>query len=170
MAKAFIITAAPGVGKTTLLPLLEPHLPHSTAVLDGDSVGRINPWALTVFWLNLVQDNIIACASVFLKNGLSNFVTAFCLPSTERIERIVNGLSKVGYDPYIIAMFVDNDELKRRHISRGALFPDENDLLQSSVELNETIKKLECHSKFDSSKMSVEIAARELADLMKRIC
>ena len=64
-----LITGAPGVGKTTLLPLLAEHLPQRNAFLDGDAVGRTVPLTRTIERLNLIQDNIRVCARNFAAWG-----------------------------------------------------------------------------------------------------
>lgn len=54
-----------GVGKTTLLRILEKKLLNGYALIDGDDVGRTIPLSISIDWLNLIQDNIIACAKNF---------------------------------------------------------------------------------------------------------
>lgn len=49
-----IINSAPGVGKTTLLRILEKKLLNSYALIDGDDVGRTIPLSISIDWLNLI--------------------------------------------------------------------------------------------------------------------
>ncbi len=63
--RVIIINSAPGVGKTTMLKLLETKLPKGFALMDGDDVGRIVPLNLSIEWLNLIQDNFVSCAKNF---------------------------------------------------------------------------------------------------------
>jgi predicted ABC-type ATPase len=164
MKNGFILTAAPGVGKTTILPSLLPLLPKSSAVIDGDAVARIHPWELTMFWLNLVQDNILACARVFMNNGISNIVATFCLPSMERIERLSTGLVQIGYRHFIISLYVDDIELRKRHVSRGAIYPVEEDLLKSCIELNNAIRLLKNVLMFDITHLCAGDSAKVIAE------
>lgn len=87
---AIIINAAPGVGKTTLLKLLEDKLLNDFAVIDGDDVGRTIPLENTVDWLNLIQNNIVDCAKNFKDYNIETLIISFIFPSQERLQRLVN--------------------------------------------------------------------------------
>jgi hypothetical protein len=143
MAKhAFIITAAPGVGKTTIMSHLLHKLPDDSAMIDGDELGRIHPWSLSIEWLNLIQDNIVKCAENFRNYGKKYFVTTFCLPTQERLERLTMKLSALGYQVHSFALIVSNENLEKRHIERNEDKQLNYEDFDESQKCNNAIRKL----------------------------
>ena len=84
-----VITGAPGIGKSAVLPHVVALLPEKSAFVDGDCVGRTRPTTRTRERLDLIQDNIRVCADNFARWGARHLVTAFVFPSGERVRRIV---------------------------------------------------------------------------------
>ena len=73
-----VITGAPGIGKSALLPLVSEALPDKNAWLDGDSVGRTKPNARTRKRLDLIQQGAGAFSSspltVLFRDGYQELV------------------------------------------------------------------------------------------------
>ena len=86
--RIYAVNGTSFVGKTTLLKCLHARLPGTCAVLDGDDVARIQPFQLTRKWLDLIQDNILACARNFDRFGVDFFLFAFPFPNMARIGRL----------------------------------------------------------------------------------
>jgi hypothetical protein len=153
---AIIITAAPGIGKTTIFPILAEKLPRKSALLDGDNVGCLIPFSLSQEWLNLVQDNIAACAENFARCGIRYFVTCFCLPSQERLNRLTGLLSNLGYQVHSIALIADDDSLLERNRQRGGCDVRDADEFAETLHCNKAIKELEGVTFINTTNMSPE--------------
>ena len=159
---AIIITAAPGLGKTTILSILAEKLPGKSALLDGDNVGRLIPFSLSREWLNLVQDNIAACAENFARCGIRYFVTCFCLPSQERLNRLTGLLSNLGYQVHSIALIADDDSLLDRNRQRGGCDVQDADEFAETLHCNKAIKELESVHLINTTNMSPEHIGQEI--------
>jgi dephospho-CoA kinase len=159
---AIVITAAPAMGKSTLFASLAERIPGKAAFLDGDEVGRLVPFRLTREWLDLVQDNIAACAANFADCDVRLFVTAFCLPSQERVDRLICLLEKIGYRVHIIALVSDEEALLERNRTRGGDDIRDAEEFASSLECNRGIRELQGVTLIDTTSMSVEQTASQV--------
>jgi len=159
---AIIITAAPGIGKTTIFPYLAEKLSEKSALLDGDNVSRLIPFSLSIEWLNLVQDNIAACAENFARCGIRYFITCFCLPTQERLNRLTNLLRNLGYHVCCIALIADNDALLDRLRQRGGCDIRDADDFAEALRCNEGIKKLENVTFINTTSLSSEHVGQEI--------
>lgn len=160
---AIIITAAPGIGKTTIFSNLAEKLPGKSALLDGDDVGHLIPFSLSQEWLNLVQDNIAACAENFARCGIRYFVTCFCLPSQERLDRLVGLLSNLRYQVHIIALIADDNSLLERNRQRGGCDVRDADEFAETIRCNRAIKELEGVTFIDTTNMNLEHIGEKIA-------
>jgi hypothetical protein len=160
---AIIITAAPGIGKTTIFPTLVAKLSEKCALLDGDDVSRLIPFRLTHEWLDLVQDNISACAENFAKCGIRYFITCFCLPTQERIDRLTGLLNDLGYRVHCIALIADDDILLDRNRQRGGCDVRDADEFAETLRCNKGIKELKNVTFIDTSDISVEHIGQKVA-------
>ena len=161
-----VITGAPGVGKTALLPALADRLPEKSAFVDGDSVGRTRPLCRTLERLNLIQDNIVACAHNFATWGARYVVAAFVFPSQERVERIAGTLRDAGHRVWVVALVADDDVLLERFGGKdwyaGEL--DDPEYAAHLLDLNSAVKQLGGVICIDTSSLSVEDAATTILD------
>lgn len=135
----FILNSAPGVGKTTLLKLLQEKLTSDFSFLDGDDVGRVNPMKNTTEWLNMIQDNMVSCCFNFRLYGTSNIILSFVFPSDERIGRLQNALINVGFDVCHIKLYCDDIEIEKRIKERNT---SKLISISKAVELNGKIRNL----------------------------
>lgn len=160
--KAIIINSAPGVGKTTLLKLLEKKLPNGYALIDGDDVGRTVPLSLSVDWLNLIQDNIIACAKNFKAYGINTLIISFVFPAQERIERLTKLLKKEGISVYHITLICEPSVLKERIVKRNTtkiMNPER------AIKCNDQIRELQSDFSIDTTYKSAE----EIEDIVYKL-
>lgn len=118
--KVIILNAAPGVGKLTLLKLMEKALPNGCAIVDGDDVGRTIPLQVSMEWLNLIQDNIVSCAKNYRDFGIKYLIISFIFPSQERIDRLLNLLRNNNIQLlYTYSLICDDAEIRKRIFIRN---------------------------------------------------
>ena len=159
---AIIITAAPGVGKTTVFEVLARKLPGKAGLLDGDAVGRLVPFRLSEEWLNLVQDNIAACARNFAGCGIRYFVTCFCLPTQERLNRLTGLLRRLGYRVHAIALIADEESLGERNRERGGCEVRDAAEFAEALRCHRGIMQLQGVTFIDTTGMSAERVGQEI--------
>jgi len=161
---AIVITAAPAMGKSTLFALLAERLPGKSAFLDGDEVGHLAPFQLTREWLDLVQDNIAACGANFAKCGVNLFVTAFCLPAQERVDRLRNLLEESGYKVDFVGLVSNDEVLLQRNRARGGEDTRDAEDFASSLACNRGVRQLKGVTLIDTTDLDVDETAANLLD------
>ena len=153
-----VINSAPGVGKTTLLKLLEDKLSNGYAVIDGDEVGRTIPKINSTDWLNLIQDNIVACAKNYKEYNTKALLVSFVFPTPERLQRLSNLLKDVGR-VYHLTLICDAGELEKRIRIRNT---QKLISIPRAIELNADIERLASYYAVDTTKKTTE----EIADIV----
>jgi len=161
-----VITGAPGVGKTALLPLLSEALPGQNAWLDGDVVGRTKPIDRTRERLDLIQDNICACARNFAAWGARYFITCYVLPSQERVERLANLLRSDKHRVWFVAITAHDDVLVDRHKQKGD-WAAKPEFLDQAVGCNNGVKALSDVTSINTTHMGVQQVADEIVSHMQ---
>jgi len=151
-----IINAAPGVGKSTLLKLLEERLSEGYAVVDGDDVGRTIPLVKSVEWLNLMQDNIVSCAKNYKEYNIKTLIISFVFPSKERLERLISMLKDEGCKVYHITLDCDSNELEKRIKIRNS---QKLISIPKALEINNKITKLKSYYSLNTTNKSPEEVA-----------
>ena len=154
--KVIVVTGAPGAGKTTLLPQLMEVLPSAAAFLDGDDVGRTRPANLTAERLNLIQDNMLACARNFAGWGAAYLVACFCLPSQERVDRLRTLLRAEGFPVLAVGLILDDEVLAGRH--------EGSEYIAEALRCNAGVKALSGVMTIDTTALSPEQTARAIAE------
>ena len=157
-----VITGVPGVGKTALLFPLSDALAGKIARLDGDDVGRTKPIQRTRERLDLIQDNICACANNFASWGARYFLICFVLPTQERLDRMVGLLHRAGYRVWVVALVADEDVLLERHKQKGD-WAAVSDYLGEAVGCNRAIRELQGVTFVDTTNMGVQKIVNKLA-------
>ena len=160
-----LITGAPAVGKTTLLPVLADVLPEKNAFLDGDAVGRTRPLTRTIERLSLIQDNICACADNFASWGAQYFVACFVLPSQERMDRICGKLRQAGHSVVPVALIADDEVLTRRIRTKGQDHGQDHESIQSTLACNVGVKALQGVHVIDTTDAALCEIAEKIAEL-----
>ena len=151
-----VITGAPGVGKSAVLPIVAERLPEKTAWLDGDCVGRTRPTDRTRERLDLIQDNIRACAETFAACGADSVVTAFVFPSSERVQRISDILRAPGHTVSVVGLVADDAILLSRHKQKDGHHSHDPECLQEAILCNTNIRNLDGVDTIDTTGMSLE--------------
>ncbi len=160
--KTLLITGSPGIGKSTLLPLIADRLPEKNAFVDGDDVGRTRPLTRTIEKLNIMQDNICSCANNYAKWGAEYFLTAFVWPSQERIDRIVRLLHEAGHHVLVIALIADDEALVHRHKKKVEAYGRDAECIRDAVACNNGVKALKNVTFIDTTRMDVEDVVKNI--------
>ena len=137
-----IVTGAPAVGKTALLPVVADALGEKGAFLDGDAVGRTRPLARTIERLNLIQDNICSCADNFAGWGARYLVTCFVLPSHARVDRIKTKLEVAGHATVAVALVASDAEMIARIRQKGDDHGQDPESIESTLSINRGLRGL----------------------------
>ena len=137
-----VVTGAPAVGKTTLLPVLADMLGEKGAFLDGDAVGRTRPLTRTIERLNLIQDNICSCADNFAAWGARYLVTCFVFPSHERLGRITARLRAAGHTTIVVALVASDEEMIARIRQKADDHGQDPESIESTLAINRGLRGL----------------------------
>ncbi len=164
--KITILNGATATGKSTALSWLNGHLPGRVAVLDGDDIGRchLREATMSAAWLNVFQDNILACAKNFASLDLDHFVAAFVFPEQERVDRLNRIFGECGFVLNWVAIVLD-DEQYRQRIAPQHPGPDTT-ILERSILRNQQIAKLAADNRFPSvnaSSLTIEEMCHTIA-------
>ena len=112
-AKLVFITGAPGIGKSTVASILFKRLPES-AWLDGDDVWRMNPFRVNDTTTAMVEQNIQFVLRNYLSAGFAHVILSWVLHRQSIIDRILNGLGELEYEPFIFTLVCDEESLESR--------------------------------------------------------
>ena len=137
--------------------------------MDGDDVGHLIPFSLSQEWLDLVQDNISACAENFARCGLRHFVTCFCLPTQERLDRLAGLLNRLEYRVHRIALVADNDTVLDRNRQRGGCDVRDADEFAEALRCNNGIKKLEGVTFIDTKNMDSRQTGEKIVETIMHL-
>ena len=140
--KVFIINGSPGVGKTTLLNLLEKKLPSNCALLDEDDIARTIPLNISKKRFELIHNNLITCAKNFKYYGIECLIISAVIPQRERFKKLVKRFKANDNEVYHIVCDCDLNELKKRIKNRK----DQDVIdLKCALRCNEKINNLDSH-------------------------
>lgn len=161
--KITVINGTSCVGKTTLLHHILHKLPERSAILDGDDVSRVFPFRLSTEWLDLVQDNLLACTANFAALDLKHLLLAFVFPSRRRVERLNRIFAAQGYTLHWINLVADERSLEARLRQRGVTGED---ILASAHEMNAQIGNLDMPC-IDTTDMDIETLADRVLEMIE---
>ena len=162
---AYIINSAPGVGKSTLLANLHLRLSNGFAIIDGDDVGKVLPYENNINWLNLIQDNIVACCSNYKKYGFRNCIISFVLPEEERLKRIIELLNAHGFEVIHILIDCEENEMARRITERNT---SKMISIEKAKLLNLKMKTLTADFRVDTTSIEPDSVAEIITDYISR--
>jgi ABC-type branched-subunit amino acid transport system ATPase component len=95
--RTIVINGTSCIGKTTLMRCLQANCTSGkSALLDGDDVIRVAPFELSLTWLDLVQDNLLARARNFERFGVENLYVAFPFPDQARVDSKKQAVQRPG--------------------------------------------------------------------------
>lgn len=158
-----IINGAPGVGKSSLLNLLQDNLESRYALIDGDDLARTVPLVNNTEWLNLMQDNIAACSENFKEYGTKNIIISFVFPTRERLNRLKNLLKSKNDNFLHIVLNCEDDALRKRIKIR-----DKQRLLniEDALICNHKINELESDYFVDTTDISSKLVLSEILKIL----
>ncbi len=163
---AIIINSAPGVGKTTLLRLLERKLSVGYAIIDGDDVARTIPLVNSTGWLDLMQDNIVSCARNYHAYHIRTLIISFVFPTRERLQRLTTLLSREGCPVFHLRLLCKADELEKRMRRRNT---QRIISVQRALELNRQIGGLEAGYSVDTTGNTPNQVAEAVCEKIREI-
>ena len=168
--KITILNGATATGKSTAFCRLGDLLPGRIAVLDGDEVGRCNlrEAAMSPAFLNVFQDNILACAKNFQSLHLDHLVIAFVFPEQERVDRLNRIFQDNGLCLNWMSLVLD-DARYRERIGEPKQGQDRT-IFEKSVVRNQQIAQLAEDNGFpcvDASELSVDEMCRRIVDVIE---
>lgn len=149
----FIVNSAPGAGKTTLMKKMYTGFTRGFAFVDGDEVGRVVPFELSIDLLNLIQDNMVSCAKNFERYGFPNAILSFVLPSEERIGRLKTMIEREGWRFFHVKLFCEDEELRKRITVRNSQRLVD---LDSALLYNGRIRALDSDFEIDTTLLTPE--------------
>ena len=91
MPKLLFLGGPPGIGKTTVAPLLAAAL-EPCAWVDADDLWRIHPFAMTDAAKQMVESNIVHVLGGFLRAGYPRVFMTWVLHRSDLIERLLEPL------------------------------------------------------------------------------
>ena len=168
--KITILNGATATGKSTALSWLNGHLAGRVAVLDGDDIGRCNlsEPTMSAAWLDVFQDNILACAKNFASLGLDHFVAAFVFPEQERVDRLNRIFSECDFVLNWVAIVLDEKQYRQR-IAPQHTGPDTT-ILEKSILRNQQIAQLAVDNGFpcvNASSLTIEEMCHTIAETIE---
>lgn len=157
--KITILNGATATGKSTALGRLRWSLPGRVAVLDGDDVGLCNLREPTMSpqFLDVFQDNILACAKNFLSLNLDHLVIGFVFPEQERVDRLNRIFQEQHLHLNWVSLVLDDTRYRER-IGEPKQGQDRT-IFEKSVLRNRQIAQLAIDNGFpcvDASSLTVE--------------
>jgi gluconate kinase len=117
--RLLLLGGPPGVGKTTVAPLLAERL-QPCAWVDGDDLWRMSPTRITDRARRMVESNIVHVLREFLHVGYENVFLCWVLHRREIVERILRAVSPDRCTVSVIHL-VATPEILRTRIESNAL-------------------------------------------------
>ena len=96
MRRLLVVEGQEGVGKSTLIRALLLESP-SSAQIDAEDVGQVNPWVMDDDFIRLLWNNVVACIHNFWAAGYSTVIAgSFCsLAELPRFLALLDGAPEV---------------------------------------------------------------------------
>ena len=155
-----IINGAPGSGKTKTAEYLLQTIPNC-AWIDGDWMLRVNPQNRTDKELQLRQQNIAAVAKNYHDGGYAYIFISFVYLGPKSLSAQKNMLHEVD-NVKVIALVSDGQTLRNRHISDTYSRED----IDSSIEMNSKIARLEKVKIIDNSNLTIEETGNQIIEVL----
>ncbi len=113
MSTFTLIGGPPGVGKTTMAPLLADKL-QPCAWIDADDLWRIHPFEVTAQTKRIVESNLIHNVRQFLEGGYQHVFAIWVLHRRDLIERLVEAVQPLSTSTLVIHLTAPADVLRHR--------------------------------------------------------
>jgi hypothetical protein len=167
--KLVLLGGPPGVGKTTVLALLEKRLKHS-AVLDADDVWRVSEDLKSEENRPKALANVIAVMRGYCQAGCELAILSWVFARPELYEPVIDGLDDVVDSVNQVYLISTPDVLetrfRNRYIKSGNTFPVEPalDFSMSRLDLIEALP----FQKIDTSEISSPATAEQVISLINQ--
>ena len=167
--EAIIIVGAPGIGKSSVLDYVLQKLDRKTALLDGDSVGRIFPRTNDELMDN-VRSNIVSCAEQFKAGGAEVFLTTYFFSASQSIIDLMRqDLEQIGCCVHAIALTASAEDLLLRNRKRDPSLSENSAFHEYVCESDRAISALEGASILDTTGITLEEVSQKLASTIKQL-
>ncbi len=121
--RLLLITGQEGAGKTTVTRALLPYL-HSGAVIDGEDLGRVNPWVYDDAFRDLHRRNVASLVTNFWAAGYPDVVAGSFFVTLAEYRAFRSLLGDVT-DVLVVELQVDKPERDRRRATRSKVTTQE---------------------------------------------
>ncbi len=156
MSKLILLGGPTGVGKTTVLRLLEHKLTHA-AFLDADDVWRVSNELAVETTRDIALANVITVMRGYFQAGCELGVLSWVFARSLLYEPVIAGLEDMVESVELIYLVATPEVLERRLAERGDLH--EVGYAVSRLRLIEALP----YEKIDTSEMSTDEVADQLA-------
>ena len=160
LSKLILLGGPTGVGKTTVLRLLEQRLPR-TAVLDADDVWRVSEELAAEGTRRIALDNVITVMQGYFRAGCETGILAWVFARSALYEPVISALEEMVDSTHLIHLVASPAALKRRLEKRHNLHRLDYSL--SRLRLIENLP----FPKVDTSEMASEEVADQLTELIQ---
>ncbi len=115
--RLLLVSGREGAGKTTITRALLPYL-HAGAVVDGEDLGRVNPWVYDDAFRDLHRRNVAALVTNFWAAGYPNVVAGSFFSTLAEYQAFRSLLGDVT-EVLVVELQVDKPERDRRRATRS---------------------------------------------------
>ena len=155
MARLVLLGGPTGVGKSTVMALLEKRIPNG-ALLDADDVWRVSKELSIEGNRNMALSNVIAVMRGYYQAGCETGILSWVFARSALYQPVIDGVGDLVEVVDQIYLTATKEELKHRLCARG----DENRFAYSLSRL-ELINSLP-YKKIDTTSLRPEAVADEI--------
>lgn len=161
MTKVVLLGGPTGVGKTTVLKLLEDRLPRS-AILDADHVWRISQDLAVEGTRSIALSNVIGVIQGYIQAGCEVAILSWVFARPQLYEPVIDGLSDSVDSIHQLYLIASPEALQHRLENR-----QDSDRFDYSISRLELINQLS-YPKIDTTQLSpAEVADQIITHISK---
>jgi gluconate kinase len=160
MRRLLLLGGPPGVGKTTVAPLLADQL-APCAWVDGDDLSRMSPVGITDRARRMVESNIVHVLQEFLAADYEHVFLCWVLHRRDLIERLVHAVGVQPDDVEVVHLVATPDTIRSRLANRSSPFA----AIDVALDRVAQIQRLP-YAKVDTSTLTPAQVADRLAGLV----
>ena len=161
MAVLVFLGGPPGVGKSTVAPLVAKRLARR-AWVDADDLWRIFPWEVTDDTRAIVEANIQSVLRVFLQSRFDHVLLTWVLHREDLIDRLLGPLGSMCDSTHVIHLVSDEATLRERIAQQ----PERGRSLERALERLSQIRALR-FPKVDTHGLQPDLVAERIARIVR---